>query len=186
MVRIELLEQIYHDLYQQRVHQPDEQKWRHRILSSREVVQVSRSTAKDDDDKLVLTLKDINPLRRSTQKVGRQGDEEILKVDVVLLATGYVRNAHEGMLKNLEHLRPKLDPHWHVRRDYKLEMDENQVSPDAGIWLQGCNENTHGLSDTLLSTLATRGGEMVQSIFGGGGDVDDDDDIIDKTVVQLS
>jgi L-ornithine N5-oxygenase len=32
--------------------------------------------------------------------------------------------------------------------------------------LQGCNESTHGLSDTLLSILATRGGEMVNSIFG--------------------
>jgi L-ornithine N5-oxygenase len=33
--------------------------------------------------------------------------------------------------------------------------------------LQGCNEKTHGLSDSLLSILAVRGGEMVESIFGG-------------------
>ncbi|ELR06991.1 hypothetical protein GMDG_02313 [Pseudogymnoascus destructans 20631-21] len=53
-----------------------------------------------------------------------------------------------------------------VGRDYKVQYAEGAVEEGAGIWLQGCNEKTHGLSDTLLSILAHRGGEVVQSIFG--------------------
>ncbi|KFY80400.1 hypothetical protein V499_00749 [Pseudogymnoascus sp. VKM F-103] len=56
-----------------------------------------------------------------------------------------------------------------VGRDYKVQYAEGAVEEGAGIWLQGCNEKTHGLSDTLLSILAHRGGEVVQSIFGPGG-----------------
>jgi L-ornithine N5-monooxygenase len=160
VVRLELLEQIYHDLYHQRIRQPDETQWQHRILRSREVTTISGLDAKNGG-KLSLTLKNINPLRK-------QATDELqtLQVDAVLLATGYIRNAHEALLKPLEHLRPSPDQHWRVRRDYRVEIDGNKVNPDAGIWLQGCNESTHGLSDTLLSTLATRGGEMVESIFG--------------------
>ncbi|OBT43520.1 hypothetical protein VE00_06757 [Pseudogymnoascus sp. WSF 3629] len=53
-----------------------------------------------------------------------------------------------------------------VGRDYKVQYAPGAVEEGAGIWLQGCNEKTHGLSDTLLSILAHRGGEVVQSIFG--------------------
>jgi L-ornithine N5-oxygenase len=45
-------------------------------------------------------------------------------------------------------------------------LDGAKVSAQAGIWLQGCNEKTHGLSDSLLSVLAVRGGEIVASVFG--------------------
>lgn len=160
VVRLELLEQIYHDLYEQRVKQPDERQWQHRILTSREVFKVSRGDGKNCG-KLTLAIKNIHPLRSSSCS-----DQETVEVDAVLLATGYVRNAHEELLRSLEHLRPHAHKDWRVRRDYKVEMDKEKISADAGIWLQGCNESTHGLSDTLLSTLATRGGEMVESIFG--------------------
>ena len=53
-----------------------------------------------------------------------------------------------------------------VRRDYSIPFDPSKVSNSAGVWLQGCNESSHGLSDTLLSILATRGGELVESILG--------------------
>jgi L-ornithine N5-oxygenase len=55
---------------------------------------------------------------------------------------------------------------WSVGRDYRVQTAPGAVGQDAGIWLQGCNEKTHGLSDSLLSILAVRGGEMVESIFG--------------------
>lgn len=186
VVRLELLEAIYQDLYEQRIQEPDESKWQHRILPSREITKISTSNndAKNSGrlQLLTLTLKNINPLHSPTS-TGKE--TQTLGLDVILLATGYVRNAHEKLLQPLEHLRPSsLSPQqqgqgqaqaqtqsdekrkWHVQRDYKLELDANKVSPDAGIWLQGCNESTHGLSDTLLSTLATRGGEVVDSIFG--------------------
>ncbi|KFY57468.1 hypothetical protein V496_06403 [Pseudogymnoascus sp. VKM F-4515 (FW-2607)] len=56
-----------------------------------------------------------------------------------------------------------------VGRDYKVQYAPGAVEEGAGVWLQGCNERTHGLSDTLLSILAHRGGEVVQSIFGPSG-----------------
>lgn len=160
VVRLELLEQIYHDLYQQKVKQADETKWQHRILCSREISHVS-SGVDENGGKLKLTITDMDPLRWR----GRT-QQETLEVDAVILATGYVRDVHEKLLKGVEHLRPRADQHWRVRRDYKVEMERSSVSPGAGIWLQGCNESTHGLSDTLLSILATRGGELVESIFG--------------------
>jgi L-ornithine N5-oxygenase len=73
------------------------------------------------------------------------------------------------MLRGLRHLMPGGDvpgQSWTVRRDYGVAFQTGAVESDAGIWLQGCNEKTHGLSDTLLSVLAVRGGEMVENIFG--------------------
>lgn len=160
VVRLELLEQIYQDLYQQRIKQPDESQWQHRILRSREVTKISCGGSKTGA-RLLLTIKDLDPLQSPAKS-----HQEILEIDAVVLATGYVRNVHEELLKNLEQLRPHPDNRWHVRRDYKVQMDDSKVDPHAGVWLQGCNENTHGLSDTLLSTLATRGGELMESIFG--------------------
>lgn len=81
-----------------------------------------------------------------------------------------------------------------VSRDYKVKFTNDTVASGSGIWLQGCCEGTHGvsfvssptslpffslsnvaetdssfllqLSDTLLSILSVRSGEMVDSIFG--------------------
>ena len=55
---------------------------------------------------------------------------------------------------------------WSVNRDYSVKLDNNFAADNLGIYLQGCNESTHGLSDTLISVLATRGGEVVEKIFG--------------------
>lgn len=70
------------------------------------------------------------------------------------------------MLHGVQHLMPPGATDWNVKREYAVELAPDAVESDAGIWLQGCNENTHGLSDTLLSILAVRGGEMVENIFG--------------------
>lgn len=72
-----------------------------------------------------------------------------------------------------------------VGRDYGVRFSAGTVAQGSGVWLQGCCEGTHGvssashllpfqpltssqLSDTLLSVLSTRSGEMVESIFGAG------------------
>jgi L-ornithine N5-oxygenase len=70
------------------------------------------------------------------------------------------------MLKGLEDLNPNRSGEWHVWRNYRIDFDNALVDQDAGIWLQGANESSHGISDTLLSILATRSGEIVDSIFG--------------------
>lgn len=101
-------------------------------------------------------------------RIGDQSRQETLDVDLVVVASGYKRNSHHAMMEGLVHLKQSRDndAKWTVNRDYSVQFKQGSVSADAGVWLQGCNESTHGLSDTLLSILATRGGEMVDSIFG--------------------
>ena len=154
VVRLELLEHLYGDLYLQRIREPDEEKWQHRILSNRSIVDV------EDAGNLVnVTVEKPSSDPSSAKKV-----KETLSFDAVLVATGYQRDAHDDILRHSKHLTP--DGQWNVSRHYGVKLDAEKVSHDAGIWLQGCNENTHGLSDTLLSILAVRGGEIVQSILG--------------------
>lgn len=91
--------------------------------------------------------------------------KEVLDVDALMVATGYIRDAHEELLENVRSLRPAGASAWNPGRDYRVSLDSAKVSAQAGIWLQGCNEQTHGLSDSLLSVLAVRSGEIVGSVF---------------------
>jgi L-ornithine N5-monooxygenase len=156
VVRIDLLDKIYEDQYMQSVQQPNRDLWQHQIWSSREIVGV---VDRLQDRCINLVLKPLD---------GR-GKNEILKVDAVVLATGYERNAHMCMLDECQVLNVSKDRGWQTGRDYGLKLDRSLVAEDVGIWLQGCNESTHGLADSLLSILATRSGELVNSIFGHGG-----------------
>lgn len=152
VVRLELIEQIYHDMYMQKIKNPNEWEWQHRILPRRVIARIEH----DHPERLTLHL----------TAVGDPDAGETLDVDALMIATGYTRNAHETLLAKAEHLRPPGADKWEVSRNYSVALDRSKVSPGAGIWLQGCNEGTHGLSDSLLSVLATRGGEMVDSILG--------------------
>jgi hypothetical protein len=38
-----------------------------------------------------------------------------------------------------------------VQRDYRVNFADKAIGADAGVWLQGCNEQTHGVSFPLLS-----------------------------------
>ncbi|KAL2842941.1 L-lysine 6-monooxygenase (NADPH-requiring)-domain-containing protein [Aspergillus pseudoustus] len=159
VVRLELIEEIYHDMYVQRVKNPDETQWQHRILPSRKITRVEHYGPKR---RMRLHVKGVKDGNDSIVGDGK----EILEVDALMVATGYNRNAHEQLLSKVQQLRPAAQDRWTPGRDYRVDLDRSQVSADAGIWLQGCNEQTHGLSDSLLSVLAARGGEMVESIFG--------------------
>jgi L-ornithine N5-monooxygenase len=157
-----LLEQIYGTIYKQRIRNEDETAWQHRILPFRSVTHVEDLSGTDRIRLHVRNDSHIYGERKGLRK-------ESLDVDVVVAATGYIRDAHENMLRPAEFLRPDQDERekkWTVSRDYRVMFKAGAVSDDAGVWLQGCNESTHGLSDTLLSILANRGGELVQSIFG--------------------
>lgn len=156
VVRLELIEQIYNDLYLQRVKNPDEKQWQHRILPARKITRVEHHGLENRMRVHVKSSKDNAPATES---------KETLELDALMVATGYQRDAHEEILSNVRHLRPTNLEQWIPKRDYRVQLDPRKVSERAGIWLQGCNEKTHGLSDSLLSVLATRGGEMVQSLF---------------------
>ena len=165
VVRLTLLEHIYESLYEQRLDHTTEEEWPHRILNFRDIVRVEAISGKDGP--LRLHIRDHNPSHNGTGAA----KDETLDVDAVVVATGYERNLHEQLLVNAESLKPaatgETTPQgWQVSRDYRIKFKEGSVSPDAGVWLQGCCEDTHGLSDTLLSVLAPRAGEIVESIFG--------------------
>ncbi|OOQ88860.1 ornithine-N5-oxygenase [Penicillium brasilianum] len=163
VVRLELIEEIYNTMYLQRIKNPDESTWQHRILPERKVARIEHH----------------NPAHRMRIHVKSVKDEasdgkEVLEVDALMVATGYLRDAHEQLLEQVCGLRPAGQTAWAPGRDYRVALDAAKVSAGAGIWLQGCNEKTHGLSDSLLSILAVRGGEIVSSVFG--------DELAGKTV----
>ncbi|KAF1978404.1 hypothetical protein BU23DRAFT_549840 [Bimuria novae-zelandiae CBS 107.79] len=170
VVRLPLLEHIYETLYLQRIshgNTPAAAKtWPHAILPYRRVTAVSPSSTIKDG--LRLTIRNQSPLYLSDTP-GAQEQVEELDVDAVFVATGYKRDLHEALLGDARHLMPGgelADTKWEVGRDYRVNFRERSVSEGAGIWLQGCCEGTHGLSDTLLSILANRGGDMVNALFG--------------------
>ncbi|KAH8164614.1 hypothetical protein CIB48_g3649 [Xylaria polymorpha] len=182
VVRLELIEHLYERMYdQQRELGSDSKKWPHRILGSSTIAGVE---AQPDKIRLV-----VRPLSRNTLgAVYEKSDaDEILECDLVIAATGYQRQAHLTMMENVVDLLPEgpgpinADTSngsknydttiggrpVNVNRDYSLQFAPGKVSPGSGIWLQGCCEGTHGLSDTLLSILAVRSQEIVESVFGG-------------------
>lgn len=180
VVRLDFIEHLYKNQYEQkRVLGTDEKKWPHRILAGREIASVD-----DKGDKLEIRVQKVQDL--SVDGFIDTADEEVLEVDLVVAATGYKRTAHIDILKDTWNMLPKTISRsseftkpvagWNVYteqgerklsvgRDYKVKFNPGTVADDAGVWLQGCNEGTHGLSDTLLSVLATRSGEMVNNIF---------------------
>jgi L-ornithine N5-oxygenase len=82
-----------------------------------------------------------------------------LDVDAVFVATGYHRDLHETLLKDARHLMPggELEgAKWQVQRDYKINFTEKSVGDDAGVWLQGCCETTHGVRIVWSYCCTTR------------------------------
>lgn len=139
VVRLELLEHLYQKQYMQRLHSPDKSSWRCRILPNRTVISASQSR------NLSVLLRLGHPEESKRQESG----EEEMEIDYVFTATGYVRNAHESMLSQVQDLLPEdlqKEGKFAVKRDYRVQLDESKVDGRAGVWLQGCNEGTHGVS----------------------------------------
>ncbi|WJN57304.1 lysine N(6)-hydroxylase/L-ornithine N(5)-oxygenase family protein [Pseudomonas sp. SO81] len=135
VVNLDLIESIYHRLYLQKVTGHAP----HNLLPQRNIEAVQAG-----DAGIRLTLS------------GPEGVEDRL-YDAVVLATGYRRDGYKRLLGGLaEHLGEG------VERDYRLCC---QPQMTAGIYLQGCCEASHGLSDTLLSVLAIRSQEVVDALM---------------------
>ncbi|KAI1174699.1 FAD/NAD(P)-binding domain-containing protein [Nemania sp. FL0916] len=184
VVRLELIEQLYERMYdQQRELGSDSATWPHRILGSSTI-----TSADADTNKIRLTVRPLS--RAAAAAVCEKSDvaDETLECDLVIAATGYQRQAHLAMMGDIVDLLPAADKDDDavavsgaqrknydariggrpvaVARDYSLQFAPGKVAPGSGIWLQGCCEGTHGLSDTLLSILAVRSQEIVDSVFG--------------------
>ncbi|KAK2058769.1 L-ornithine 5-monooxygenase [Colletotrichum caudatum] len=189
VVRLQLIEVLYEMLYhQKRTLGTDERKWPHRMLFGRDITQATESR---ETGRLQLHVRRLESARDGPGDgfVGQLPGDEVLDVDLVVAATGYQRNAHIDMLRDSWGLLPEVPPAanadrelvdgWEISgpdatspsrklevgRDYRVRYAPGAVAPDAGVYLQGCCEATHGLSDTLLSILAVRSGEILDSIF---------------------
>ncbi|MGJ5081049.1 lysine N(6)-hydroxylase/L-ornithine N(5)-oxygenase family protein [Bradyrhizobium sp. HKCCYLS3013] len=87
-------------------------------------------------------------------------DEEVRRraaYDAVVLATGYERSPIPACLGPISRYIESAS----LDRDYRL-----QTSPAfrPQVYVQGCAETSHGLSDTLLSVLPMRAQEITQSL----------------------
>lgn len=134
-----LVEELYGMLYRQRMR--GEVRSTVRTLS--EVTE-----ARVEGDEVVLTVRD--------RKTGRI---EPLRCDVVLLGTGFDRR----MPALVRHLQSQLGvEELKVGRHYRVELDD---PGDAALYLQGVNEQTHGISDSLISVLARRSQDIVDDML---------------------
>ena len=168
VVRLSLLEQLYEKMYMQRVRNSNEREWRCRILGGREV-----GNAKQIGNAVSLKLGRLEGLIHNAPDLV----EEVVEADYVFAATGYKRDVHDGMLEDLRVLLPSTfapmsnghesNPALNemtngheklnggpgrtpVNRDYRVPYDENQVdASEAGIWIQGCCEETHGVCTAI-------------------------------------
>lgn len=135
VVRIELLEHLYEDLYSQRLRDPNEGSWAHNIVPLTGVASVQPNAP---NNRLRVRMKNIIS--------GMETEEDF---DAIVVATGYIRNLHQAILASTRDLLKKDATGcecWSVGRDYKLQYDTGKVADNAGIWLQGCCEVTHGVS----------------------------------------
>lgn len=140
VVRLELLEHIYNDLYMQTLNTNTPN---HRILRYRTIESAKVGGAGTIQLHCHNSTADFEGSNDPTA--------EVLEFDAVIVATGYVRDYHTRLLQPLEHLNSK-DELWAVDGDYRVKLDPAKVSSKAGIWLQGCNEKTHGVSRSSPET----------------------------------
>ncbi|WP_439686100.1 L-ornithine 5-monooxygenase [Cupriavidus oxalaticus] len=151
VVDTDLIEAIYEVLYQQKV----TGKVRHRLLAGCEA---RHAEADADGVRLDIARRD-------------DGAHQLQRYDAVILATGYRRELHQSLLAPLASYLDDAKG-FQADRDYRLQM---APGCQAGVFLQGCCEATHGLSDTLLSVLAVRAQEIAAAVLGNGENLRLDD-----------
>ncbi|APQ10955.1 ornithine monooxygenase [Pseudomonas oryzihabitans] len=137
VVDLDLIERIYGIFYRQKVAKSQ----RHGFLCRRNIEAAHRV-----EEKVELRLRDV-----------ATGTVENHRYDAVILATGYERTSHRHLLEPLSPLLQEFD----VDRAYRLQTDERLQVP---IYLQGFCQHSHGLSDTLLSVLPARAGEIAEAL----------------------
>lgn len=136
-----MLENLYRQIYLERLTGHE----RIRMITMTEI-----SQARIEGDEIVLTLMN----RKS-------GHRDELPCDVLLLGTGFDRRM-PTLIRDLA-TRAGLGEIG-VDRSYKLTLP---AGSSASCYLQGVNEDTHGIADSLLSTLANRAEEIVGDIQQG-------------------
>ncbi|WP_221351690.1 lysine N(6)-hydroxylase/L-ornithine N(5)-oxygenase family protein [Streptomyces beigongshangae] len=143
VVDLDLIEELYRRAYQEKV----------RGHARLRVRGVSEVTAVQDGGTGVT-------VRVRSQATGA---EEEVAADAAVFATGY---DEQDPLPLLGALGPNCarDAAGRLRvgRDYRLTVDGLR---NAGIYVQGGTEHTHGITSSLLSMVAVRSGEILRSVL---------------------
>ncbi|MCM2387659.1 lysine N(6)-hydroxylase/L-ornithine N(5)-oxygenase family protein [Streptomyces albipurpureus] len=110
----------------------------------------------------VAGVKRVGAETRVCLQEGPDGEVRELTVDALVCATGYDAMEPAGLLGDLDPLCLRDEAgRYRVERDYRIVT---APAMRCGIYLQGGTEHTHGLTSSLLSNLALRSGEIVDSI----------------------
>ncbi|MCF7549508.1 lysine N(6)-hydroxylase/L-ornithine N(5)-oxygenase family protein [Pseudonocardia sp. WMMC193] len=90
------------------------------------------------------------------------GARETLSADALVYATGYRSTDPAALLGDLagDCVRDGSG-RLAIRRDYSVETT---AQVEAGLFVLGATEHTHGISSTLLSNVAIRAGEIVDAV----------------------
>ncbi|MFD7032582.1 lysine N(6)-hydroxylase/L-ornithine N(5)-oxygenase family protein [Streptomyces sp. NPDC059917] len=143
----DLITQLYRTAYQEKVTGAE----RLRILNTTEVAAVR---VQDDG-------------ARATVRSLIDGETTDLWCDAVVYATGYRAGDPRHLLGDLmEHCLTDSAGRLRIGRDHAVATTDRLR---AGIYVQGAaTEHTHGLTSSLLSTLAVRSGEICDSLLLSG------------------
>ncbi|MGC5562269.1 lysine N(6)-hydroxylase/L-ornithine N(5)-oxygenase family protein [Streptomyces sp. FR-108] len=110
----------------------------------------------------VAGVKRVGAETRVCLRGGPDAEVRELDFDAVVCATGYDPMEPAGLLGELDPLCVRdTAGRYRVERDYRIV-----TAPEmrCGVYLQGGTEHTHGLTSSLLSNIAVRSGEIVDSI----------------------
>ncbi|MEV4425414.1 lysine N(6)-hydroxylase/L-ornithine N(5)-oxygenase family protein [Streptomyces sp. R-07] len=142
VVDMDLIEEIYRRSYQEKVR--GEQRLR--------ILGVTRLTeVEEGPDGVRVQVRNL-----------ATGETETMDADAVVYATGYAEPDPARLLGELDAACARdEDGRLRVHRDYRV-----QTAPEveAGIYLMGGTEHSHGITANLLSMAAVRAGEICDSL----------------------
>ena len=140
VVRLHLIEELYEKLYRQKLVKPNPRDWQLFLLPGREVCGLEEADTEEASSGH--PGKPLHLLLKNTQtgQIRKTSD----RYNLVIFGTGYRRDPIDGILKDL---KPIIEPTAgdRVQRNYRLRFQPGAVRRDAGVWLQGCCEGTHGV-----------------------------------------
>ncbi|MFF0477964.1 lysine N(6)-hydroxylase/L-ornithine N(5)-oxygenase family protein [Streptomyces sp. NPDC004284] len=142
VVDMDLIEELYRRSYQEKVR--GEQRLR--------ILGVTRLTeAEEGPDGVRVQVRNL-----------ATGETETMDADAVVYATGYSEPDPARLLGALDAACARdEDGRLRVRRDYRVET---APEVEAGIYLMGGTEHSHGITANLLSMAAVRAGEICDSL----------------------
>lgn len=138
VVRLDLLEHLYETMFLQRLNDTNENNWQHRLHPGSNIRQIDFSNpSKLDIDLEWTTTSNESKITKNTENFG---------FDLVVFATGYKHDGYKHLIEPLTQVFGPSEQWAKVSKDYRLLVPGHE-SHNAGVWLQGCNEETHGVSN---------------------------------------